>query len=248
MIFNFVNLRTLIFLILAVTLVGCSSNKKDNYKGMTAAQIYAAGQKNLKKENYAKAVQDFEALEARYPYGEFSDKAQLDLIQAYHKKNEPAMATAAADRFIRMNPRHPRADYALYLKGIVSYDQNMTFMYRHLPIDRSARDSSPAQESFDTFKELIERFPSSSYTAEARQRMTYLRDQLARHELTVVDYYMKRGAYLSAANRANFVIKNFEHTAAIPDALRAMSEAYRKLGMHELANDADRVLQQNFKQ
>lgn len=246
--FNFVNLRIIMLLILSLSIVGCSSKKKDAYKGWNAEQIYSQGQKNLNKENYAKAVQDFEALEARYPYGEYSDKAQLDLILAYSKKNDAAMAITSADRFIRMNPRHPRADYAYYLKGVVSYDQNMSFMYRHLPIDRSTRDTSSAQEAFDTFKELLERYPNSSYATEARQRMIFLRDQMAKHELTVVNYYMKRGAYLSAANRANFIVKNFENTCAVPEALAAMSEAYRNLGMSELANDADRVLQQNFGQ
>jgi outer membrane protein assembly factor BamD len=232
---------------LGLTLIGCNS-KKDAYKGMTATQIYAQGQKNLKKENYTEAAKDFEALEARYPYGEYSDKSQLDLIYSYYKKNEPAMALSAAERFIRMNPRHPQTDYAYYLKGLVNYEENMSFKYRHLPLDRSARDSTPAQDSFDTFKELIERFPNSSYAKDARQRMVYLRDQLAHHEMGIVDYYMNRGAYLSAANRANYIVKHYEHTSVIPDALRAMVKAYRALGMNELADDAEKVLKLNFPQ
>lgn len=212
---------------------------------MSAEQIYAQSQEHMKKENYVRAVQDFEAIEARYPYGEYADKSQLDLIYAYYKKNDPALAITTADRFIRMNPRHPRVDYAYYLKGLVNFEQNLSFMYRHLPLDRSARDSTTAQQSFDAFKELVERFPTSQYCQEARQRMFYLRDQLARHEMQVVNYYMKRGAYLAAANRANYIIKHFDQTSAVPDALRSMSEAYRQLGMTELANDADRILQHN---
>lgn len=237
------NLRIILIIILGLSLVACA--KKDAYIGMNAEQIYAAAQKNMKKENYARAVLDFEALEARYPYGEFSEKSQLDLIYAYYKKNDPNLAITAADRFIRMNPRHPRVDYAFYLKGLVAFDQNMSFMYRHLPLDRSLRDSSSAKNSFDSFKELLERYPNSQYANDARQRMVYLRDQLARHELQAVKYYMKRGAYLSAANRANYIIKNFDQTSAVNEALVNMREAYSKLGMHELSNDAAKVLQQN---
>lgn len=238
------NLRIILVLFLSLSLIACA-NKKDAYKGMNAEQIYAESQKNMKKENYVRAVQDFEALEARYPYGEYSEKSQLDLIYAYYKKNDPDLAITAADRFIRMNPRHPRVDYAFYLKGLVRYDQNMSFMYRHLPLDRALRDSSTAQASFDSFKELLERFPNSEYTNEARQRMVYLRDQMARHELQAVYYYMKRGAYLSAANRANYIVKHFDQTSAVKEALIAMKDAYAKLGMHELSQDADRILKQN---
>lgn len=200
----------------------------------------------MQKENYSDAIKDFEALEARYPYGIYSTDAQLALATAYHKKGEKALALSQTDRFIRMNPRHPRVDYAYYLKGLVNFDQNSSLMYRHLPLDRSARDSSSAQESFDAFKDLIERFPKSEYVPEARQRMIYLKDQLARHELKVVDFYMKRGAYLSAANRANYVVKNYEQTSAVPDALCAMVVAYRKLKMTQLAEEACATLQTNY--
>jgi len=236
-----------ILLVIAATLVLAScSTKKDLYKGMTAAQIYEQGQKNLAKEKYADAIKDFEALEARYPYGEYSHTTQLGLIKAYHEQGETALAISAADRFIRMNPRHPQADYAYYLKGLVAYNQNATFTYKHLPLDRSARDTTPAQESFDAFKDLVERFPNSQYAPDACKRMIYLRNQLANHELQVVEYYMKRGAYLAAVNRASYIIKYFDQTAAIPNALAAMVIAYRKLGMPALSNDALTTLKANF--
>lgn len=233
-----------VFSLSLITLSGCSKNKKDNYKGMTAEQIFAQSQKNIKRERWARAVEDLEALEARYPYGEYSDKCQLDLIYAYYKKNEPSMALSTADRFLRLNPRHPKCDYVYSLKGKICYDQNMTFMYKHLPIDRSARDSSNATDAYDNYKALVERYPNSPYAKEAREKMISLRDQLAHHELYVVQYYMKRGAYLSAANRANYVVKNFNDTTAVPDALEMMSASYRKLGMEDLAIKADQTLQQ----
>lgn len=228
-------------------LAGCSGNaKKDSYKGLSADQIYAQGQNNMSKKNYAQAIKDFEALEARYPYGENSLNAQLDLINAYYKKNDAPLALATANRFIRMNPRHPKVDYAYYLKGLVNYEQNTTLMYRHLPVDRSARDPSPAHDSFAAFKDLVELFPNSEFAPEARQRMVLLRNQLANYELYVVDYYMKRGAYLSAANRADFIIRNYDKTEAIPKALTSMIISYRKLGMNQLSDDAEKILTSNF--
>jgi outer membrane protein assembly factor BamD len=213
---------------------------------MSAAEIYAQAEKNVAKEKFPQASKDFEALEARFPYGEYSDKAQLGLINAYYKQNEPILAISAADRFIRMNPHHPRVDYAYYLKGLVTFDQNYSFTFRYLPLDKCTRDPSTAMESFDAFKELLDRFPNSQYAPDARQRMVFLRNQLAKHELSVVHYYIKRGAYLSAANRANYIVKHFEHTPAVPEALAAMVKCYRELGMQQLADDALKTLKNNY--
>lgn len=240
------NLRIIITLIAVLLLIGCQSSNKDVYKGMSAAEIYAKAEKNVAKEKFPQAAKDFEALEARFPYGEYSDKAQLGLINAYYKQNEPALAISAADRFIRMNPHHPRVDYAYYLKGLVSFDQNYSVAFRYLPLDKSARDPSTAIESFDAFKELLDRFPNSQYAADARQRMVFLRNQLANHEMHVVRYYIKRGAYLSAANRANYIIKHFERTPTVPEALAALVTSYRKLGMEPLAENALKTLKTNF--
>lgn len=226
-------------------LYGCAKDK-DAYVGMSENQIYTQAETNMKKENYAQAIKDFEALEARYPYSEHSRDAQLGLISAYHKRNESALALSATDRFIRMNPRDPKVDYAYYLKGLINFDHNSSFMYRHLPLERSSRDPSSAQESFDAFKDLIERFPNSEYASEARQRMLFLREQLASYELHVADYYQRRGAYLSAANRANYVVKNFPQTAAVPKALELMVSSYQKLGMNQLADEAKHTLLSNY--
>jgi outer membrane protein assembly factor BamD len=227
-------------------LTGCDKKENDPFKGMSAAEIYAQAEENMADARYPQAAKAFEALEARYPYGEYSDKAQLGLIKAYSKQNEPALALSTADRFIRMNPRHPNVDYAYYQKALVSFDQNYPFTFRFLPLDRSARDPSMAQESFDTFKELIERFPNSQYVPDSKQRMVFLRNQLANYELHVVEYYIKRGAYLAAANRASYILKHFERTPVVPKALAALVCSYRKLRMDRLADDALSVLQTNF--
>ncbi len=243
-----VALKKFIILIMVLTplvLTGCQTTK-DIYKGMPEQEIYNRAQENTKKENYVQVAKDYEALEARYPYGRYSHQAQLGLIYAYYKSDEPALALSAANRFIRMNPRNKEVDYAYYLKGLITFDQNYTFAFRYLPLDKSARDPSTAQESFDAFKELVERFPKSQYTADAKKRMIFLRNQLASHELQVAHYYLKRGAYLCAANRANYVIKTFENTPAVPKALAILVEAYRKLSMDQLANDALKILKLNF--
>jgi outer membrane protein assembly factor BamD len=231
---------------LILLLVGCSADKKDHYKGLSAEQIYVQAEKNISKDNYAEAAKDFEALEARYPYGQYADKAQLGLIKAYYKSNDAPLALAAAERFIRMYPRHPEVDYAYYMKGLITYDQNYSFAFRYLPLDKSARDPGHAYESFEAFKELLERYPNSQYAAEAKQRMIHLKNLMADHELQVAQFYIKRGAFLSAANRANFIVKNYDRTNAVPEALGIMVYAYRKLGMNKLADDALNTLRNNF--
>ena len=170
----------------------------------------------------------------------------MGLIHAYYKRQESALAIAAADRFIRMNPRHPNTDYAYYLKGQVSYDQNTSFMFRYLPLDRSARDPAPAKESYEAFRLLIEKFPNSQYAAESRQRMAQLRGQLASHELQVVQYYVKRGAHLSAANRANYIVTEYSETSAVPLALVEMANAYKHLGMKALADETLETLKRKY--
>lgn len=235
-----------VMVIAVLGLTACSNSKKDIYKGMSAEQIYARAEENVAKENFSLAAKDFEALEARHPYGEYSDKAQLGQINAYYRYNEPALALSAADRFVRMNPRHPEVDYAYYMKGLITYHQNYPFTFRYLPLDRSARDASTIQESFDAFSDMLERFPNSQYAAEARERMVYLRELLAKHEMHVVDYYIRRGAYLSAANRGSYILKYYEHTSVIPRALASMVCSYRKLGMTQLADDALETLRLNY--
>jgi len=245
MMFSMTNLKIISVLALGLFLSACK-NSKDIYKGLTAAQIYEQAEKNMAKENYHQATKDFEALEARFPYGEYSDKAQLGLMTAYYKHNDYPLATSAADRFIRMNPYHPKVDYAYYLKGLIKFDQNYTFTYKYLPLDKSARDPSTAQAAFEAFKELAERFPKSEFIPDAKKRMIFLRNQLASYELQVVEYYIKRGAFLSAVNRANYIVKHYEKTPAIPKALAAMVMSYRKLGMNKLAEDSLKILKDNY--
>jgi len=229
-------------------IAACSTHKTKNdpYKGMSAEEIYTKGRKAAQAKKYSVAIKDFEELEARYPYGQYTDKAQLALIYAYYKQGNSASSLAIADRFIRVHPRHQYVDYAYYMKGFVNYHENFSTVYRYFPIERSKRDPALAQQSFDDFKVLVQRFPNSEYSRDAIQRMIHLRNQLAQYELYMADYYMSQKAYLAAANRAGYIINNFDQSEVIPDALVVLVKAYRAMGMQELANDALATLQRNF--
>ncbi len=228
----------------AAFLTGCGK-KEDIYKDMTAKQIYERGKKAAVGKNYSQAIQDFDTLEARYPYGEYTDKGQLALIHAYMHGGEEASALAAAERFIRMHPRHPHVDYAYYMKGVVNFKENFSLVFRNMPLDRSLRDSTFAQSAFDDFKTLIEKFPHSRYAYDARKRMILLREQLADHELHIAEYYQKQGADLAAANRASYLVNQFPQTAAAREALKIMRDSYAAIGLKKEALDSSEAIAMN---
>lgn len=222
------------------------TNTEDEYAGWKAEKFLAEAKKSMESGNYEKAIKLYESLEARYPFGDFSAQTQIDIAYAYYKNDDPDNALAAADRFIKINPRSPGIDYAYYLKGLVNYNRGFGFLDRFLPTDSSQRDPASAREAYDNFADLIRRFPNSKYIADARERMTALRNNLAMHEIHVARYYMKRKAYLAAVNRASTVIEKYDRTPAVPYALQILQEAYTRLERPELANDAARVYQMNY--
>ena len=233
--------------IVITSFTGCTThNKQDPYKDMSAKTIYEKGKQQALDGKYKDAITDFEAVETRFPYGEFTNKSQLALIHAYYKNHETASALAAADRFIRTHPTHANIDFAYYMKGVINYDANFSIIYHLFPLNRSKRDPSLARQSFDDFKVLLEKFPKSPYAADARQRMIHLRNQLAEHELHIANYYMTKEAYLAAANRAGYIVNQFSTTKSVEPALMIMIKAYHALGMQELANDAEKLLTNNF--
>lgn len=219
---------------------------ENEYAGWNTEKFRTEAQKSVDSGNYDKAIKLYEALESRYPFGESSAQTQLDIAYAYYKNAEPESAIAAADRFIKMNPRNPHVDYAYYLKGLVNYNRDIGFVDRFLPTDTSQRDPGSAREAYRNFEELIRRYPNSRYLADARLRMIALKNNLAMHEVHVARYYMKRKAYIAAANRASGVIEHYQRTPAVPYALQVMQEAYTELGMKNLANDTKRVYEQNY--
>ncbi len=244
------SLRNLLPLLLVLFLSACSlfPEKDDETIGWSANKFYTEASTALAEGDYEAAIKYYEKLEARYPFGRYAMQAQLDVAYAYYKGDEPEQAIAAANRFIKLNPRHPYVDYAFYLKGIVNFNRSLGFLERYLPIDSSQRDPGAAMESFKDFSELIRLFPDSEYSADARKRLDYLRNNLAQLEVHVARYYMKREAYLAAAKRAAYVVERFERTPAVEEALTIMVEAYKKLGMDDLAADAERVLTLNREQ
>ena len=237
-----------ILAILALTsqITACGKNQKDVYKGLEAPTIYQMGEQHLAKKNYGRAVKDFDALEARYPYGDYADKAQIKLIYSYYKANEPLSALANADRFIRMQPNHPEIDYVHYLKGLINYQQNQTFLFRHLPLDRSSREPLTARESLAQFKEVVERYPQSKYVTEAKKYIDILTEQLATHELHVTQYYFNREAHLACINRARALIEDYPKTPAAPQALHLMIKSYEALHMKDEAARARKLLNKDY--
>ncbi len=236
--------------IVSITLMasGCSwfGGDEKETPDVPEQELYEDALGFLEGENYPFAIEKLQLLEARYPFGRFSDQAQLELIFAYHKNFEPEAARATADRFIRLNPNHANLDYALYLKGLTSFEQDRTFFEKYLPIDETQRDPGNALESFQSFQQLISRFPNSQYAPDAQKRMTYLKNRLATYEVHVARYYVKREAWVAAANRGRYVVENFQETPAVPDALSVMVLAYSELGMADLADDSQAVLDANF--
>ena len=233
---------------LALAFSGCSlfPEKKDETTGWTAERLYAEAKGALNSGYYSKAIDYFEKLQTRYPFGTYAQQAQLDLGYAYYKSDEPASAIAACDRFIKLYPTNAYADYAYYLKGLAAFNQGKGLTERYLPIDASQRDPGAAMQAFQDFSDLVKRYPDSKYVGDAQLRMTYLRNILAQHEVDVAMYYMRRGAYVAAANRARYVIENYQQAPAMPSALVIMAKAYKILGMQELSDDALRVLEANY--
>jgi outer membrane protein assembly factor BamD len=231
---------------LVFLLGGCAGLNQDPTAKWSAAEFYSEAKSALDEGNYERAIELYGKLEARYPYGPYAEQAQLEIAYAHYKGEEPAAAVGAAERFIKLHPTHPNVDYAYYLRAIASFDPPPGFLERFAPQDPADRDPSAARTAFNNFKELTERFPDSKYAQDAGKRMVHLRNLLARHEIKAADFYMRRGAWLAAANRAKYVVENYQQTPAIADALAILVTAYREMKMLDLAQDAEKVLQLNY--
>jgi len=234
--------------ILALLLCACGllPDVKDETAGWTAEKLYAEAKMEMGRNGYANAIKYLEKLEARYPYGRYAQQAQIELAYVYFKEGEHASALAACDRFIKLHPHHPNVDYTYYLKGLVSFNEDLGLLGKISQQDLTERDPKAARDSFDAFKDLASRYPDSKYTPDGIERMKYLVNALASHEVHVARYYMKRGAYVAAVNRAQHAIKTYPQAPANEEGLLIMVNAYDKLGMTDLRNDAERVMKTNF--
>ena len=237
----------LVLILLAALLLGaCATTKNTGEVIGSAKSLYLAGKKDLDAGYYDSAIEQFESLEARYPFGKYAQQAQLDMAYAYYKSDQPESAIAAADRFIKTFPRHPHVDYAYYLRGLADFDLTSSLYSRMLHDDPARRDPRSARESFRYFATLLEQFPDSLYAQDARLRMIFLRNYLARHEIHVARFYMRRGAYVAVLNRSKNVLITYYQTPSVPEALWLMIRAYRKLGLKAQATETQQVLKLNY--
>ncbi len=246
-------MRSSLALILMLCLTGCGllpAQNDDETRGWSANKLYAEAKTYLNEGNNEKAIKLYEKLEARYPYGRYAQQAQLEIAYAYYKDKDVTSALAAADRFIKLHPNHPSVDYAYYLKGLANFNEDIGILGKAMSTfsgqDMTERDPKSSRESFDAFRDLVARFPESKYAQDAVDRMSYLVNSLAAHEVHVAKYYMKRGAYVAAANRVQYALKTYPKSPANEEGLLILVQAYDKLGMADLRNDAERVMKTNF--
>lgn len=242
------NLRLPSILLIGVFILsGCAStlDPNDPTAGMDAAEIYKEAKTNLQDGNYETAIQFYEKLESRFPYGNYATRAQMEVAYAYYKFNEPESAILAADRFIKLHPNHPNVDYLYYLRGLASFGITKSSAAEFFGQDQTERDPKSVRRSFQFFAELVKKFPHSRYARDAVQRMTQLRNNLAQYEVHVAKFYFEKDAFVAAANRGKYVVENYQRTPAVAEALALMVKSYRKMDMPELARDALRILEVN---
>ena len=235
-------------LLVSLSLAGCSwfGSKTDDKKDWGAAEYYRAAKEEFDNQNWQQAVKLYEQLESKYPYGRFAQQAQLEVAYAYYKQGETAQAISSLDKFTKTHPNHENIDYALYLRALVNFKEDLGPLQRLARQDVADRDPKAMREAFEGFKELATRFPDSRYAEDSRERMAYLVEALARSEVKVARYYLNRGAYLAAANRAQGAIVRFPNSPIHREALEIMIEAYDRMGMEALRDDTRKVLLKNF--
>lgn len=248
--------RLLSLLILLASLSACQttknlfgmgeSKKKTEIETLAVEPLYALAKKNLDKENYDRAEKTYTRLIARFPYGALTEQSQIELALAQHKLAKHEEATSTISRFIKTYPTNTNIDYAYYLKALINFDRENRWLAKIARLDVSARDLGAAAQSYNDFNEVIRRFPSSQYAEEARQRMIYLRNRLALHDLTVGIYYYQREAYVSAIGRAKYVLETYLQSEFDDDAVALLAISYKALGQDTLSQDAKRVLEQNY--
>ncbi len=231
--------------ILAV-LSACAGNEEAYDAVQDLQDAYDEAQTSIQNGNYRRGIPILEAIQARYPFSDIARQIQLDLMYAYYKSGAPELAIEAADTFIRENPIHPRVDYALYIEGLSYFDDDPGVLERWFRKDTNKRPPKDVEQAYQAFRRLVERYPASEYAPDAQQRMVYLKNRLAAYENSVADYYLRRGAYVAAANRAKSALETYNGADSNAQSLRIMIAAYEELGMNDLATDAQRVLELNF--
>ncbi|MHC8440650.1 MAG: outer membrane protein assembly factor BamD [Candidatus Eutrophobiaceae bacterium] len=226
--------------------LSCSSENKENFTDWDANRLYSEAKGMMLEGDYTKAIRLYGALEAQFPFGKYAQQALLDTAYSHYKQDELDEAISSSTRFIKLYPQSRHLDYAWYLRGIAMFNKGKGFTQRYLPTDESQRDTSSARDAFQSFSHILRNYPGSLYTKDSRQRMIYLRNILASHEVHIANYYMRLGAFLSAANRARYVLEHYPRTPAIPTALVLLARAYKILELPDLHSDVMRVLRVNY--
>ncbi|MGE0482814.1 MAG: outer membrane protein assembly factor BamD [Gammaproteobacteria bacterium] len=236
-------------LILALSACGYFQSQSDRDREAAKwpeDKLYHAAKDRLDSGSCSSAIEYYEKLQARYPFGVYTQHAQLEMAYCYFRTDDPAQAVATIDRFIKLYPTHQHMAYAYYLRGLINFGRGYGLTERYLPKDPSQRDPGASLQSFNDFSELIKRFPDSIYVEDSQLRMKHLRNILAQHEVNVANYYMRRGAFVAGANRARYVVENYQQTPAMPEALVLLAKCYKVLELDDLAADATRVLELNY--
>ena len=251
MLHNFINsskrnLSILGIFMLLLLVSSCSSNEEMPDERLVEKELYDQAQTRLKNGSFSTAILSLEALESRFPFGRYAEQAQAELIYAYYMNSQFEASQSAAERFINLHPRHSHTGYAFYMKGLAAFTDDSGLFSRYFQSDLAKREVVMAQTSFGELSEFISRYPESKYVPHAKQRMIYLRNLLAEHEIYVADFYMKRGAYLAAIGRAKYVIENLPNTPQTPFALSILVEAYEILEYEELRKTSLEILNANY--
>lgn len=237
--------RAVLIALMLALLAACGSTTEQETETLPVDQLYSEAKASLDAGNYERAVRYYKRLTSRFPFGDFAEQAHLDLAYAQFRRADYDDSLSTVNRFIKTYPAHPKIDYAFYLRGLVNFERNRSYIDRIVPSQAGNRDLVSARQSFNDFGEMLRRYPQSSYAPDARQRMVFLRNDLAGYELTVARYYYRRGAFVGAANRAKYIVENYQQSEQVPDALAVMAMSYEALGQSDLAADTKRVLEAN---
>lgn len=243
-------MKKILLLIIMLALVSGCSHKKENpwkdYEGMTAAAIFNQGETHLAKKKYTQASKDFAAIDALYPFGPYAQQSQMDIVYAFYMDDEYASGLAAADRYLRLYPQDKNIDYVYYMKGLMSFEQDFNWYQSLFKMDPAPLDLSGKRESFISFNQIARLYPDSIYAQDSVLHMAFIRNMIARKEMSIADFYMQRKAYLAAANRAATVVQHYDGSTSVPHALEVMTLAYKGAGLPDLAQNSYRILQASY--
>jgi outer membrane protein assembly factor BamD len=238
--------RLLLIALVGSSLIACSGNDEMRTDVENITEAYGLAQTSIARKNYRKGIQIFEAIQARFPFSDLSRQIELELLHAYYKGGQHEQAAETADNFIRENPTHPRVDYALYIKALSYYEGDAGILERWFKRDTTKRPPVDVDLAYTTLRRLVDRYPTSEYASDAEQRMIAIKERMSEYENHIADYYLRRGAYVAAANRAKSALEQYNGASGNEESLKIMAKAYDNLGMTDLAADARRVLAASF--